>query len=381
MARTSNLSLATELAQAGDVLDPETRAIVPPIHPSTTFARDQDYALGNYSYGRDSTPTVHLVERLMARLEGAAASSVFASGQAAATAVFEGVPKGQRIVAPRVMYHGLQVWLRRIASQRGLTLDVFDASMPGGLEAVIIPGETAIVWVETLSNPTWDVTDIAKAADTAHEAGARLVVDATVTPPVTIRPIELGADIVFHSATKYLNGHSDIMGGVLSTEAEDDHWHDILTVRNLVGGVMGPFEAWLLMRGMRTLALRYEKASASALKLAQHFEKHPAMASVLYAGLPSHQGHETAARQLTGGFGGMLSLRLKGGEDVARTLATRTKLFRPATSLGGVESLIEHRIAVEPAESAVPRDLLRLSIGIEDANDLINDLEAAASSA
>ncbi len=377
MARTRNLALATELAQAGDFLDPETRAIVPPIHPSTTFARDQDYNLGSYSYGRDTTPTVHVVEQLMARLEGAAASLVFSSGQAAATAVFEGLPSGQEIVAPRVMYHGLQVWLRRTASQRGLKLVFFDAARPDELEAVVIPGKTALVWIETFANPTWDVMDIAKAAHIAHEAGAVLAVDATVTPPVTLRAIGLGADIVFHSATKYLNGHSDVLGGVLSTCTVNDHWQDICTVRTLVGGVMGPFEAWLLMRGMRTLDLRFERASANALKIAQHFENHPAMASVLYPGLPSHQGHDIATRQLTGGFGGMLSLRLKGGEYVARALATKTKLFRPATSLGGVESLIEHRIAVEHPESAVPRDLLRLSIGIEDAADLINDLEIA----
>ena len=379
MARTSNLALATELAQAGDFLDPETRAIVPPIHPSTTFSRDQDYALGSYSYGRDTTPTVHLIEQLMARLEGAAASLVFGSGLAAATAVFEYVQPGQQIALPRVMYHGLQTWLRRIASQRGVTLKFFDAATPDGLESVVAVGETAIVWVETLANPTWVAADLAKAARVAHDAGAVLAVDATVTPPVTIRPIELGADIVFHSATKYLNGHSDVMGGVLSTRTVDDHWLDIGTVRTLAGGVMGPFEAWLLLRGMRTLAIRFERASANALDIAQYFEGHPAITSVLYPGLPSHLGHDIAARQMNGGFGGMLSLRIKAGEDAARTLATKTKLFRPATSLGGVESLIEHRIAVEPPESAVPRDLLRLSIGIENSTDLINDLETAIS--
>ncbi|MGI9419927.1 MAG: trans-sulfuration enzyme family protein [Geminicoccaceae bacterium] len=377
MARTSNLALATELAQAGDFLDPETRAIVPPIHPSTTFAREQDYTLGGYSYGRDTTPTVHLIEQLLARLEGAAASLVFGSGLAAATAVFDHVQPGQQIAVPRVMYHGLQTWLRRIAPQRGITLRFFDATTPDGLESAVAAGETAIVWVETLANPTWDVTDLAKAAGVAHDAGAALAVDATVTPPVTIRPIEQGADIVFHSATKYLNGHSDVMGGVLSTRAVDDHWQDIGTVRTLAGGVMGPFEAWLLMRGMRTLAIRFERASANALEIAQHFEGHPAIASVLYPGLPSHRDYDLATRQLTGGFGGMLSLRIKGGENAARTVATKTKLFRPATSLGGVESLIEHRIAVEPPESAVPRDLLRLSIGIEDSGDLIDDLETA----
>ena len=221
------------------------------------------------------------------------------------------------------------------------------------------------------------MTDIAAAAEIAHGAGARLAVDSTAATPVLTRPIALGADLVMHSASKYLNGHHDVIAGALVPAREDEMWARIKAIRHLAGAVLGPFEAWLLLRGMRTLYLRVRACCLNAMALARHVEGHPAVAAVLYPGLPSHPGHAVAARQMRGGFGGMMSLRLRGGEAAAMKLLSRVRLFHSATSLGGVESLIEHRATVEGSDSNVPRDLLRLSVGIEDQGDLIADLEQA----
>ena len=368
----------TRLAQACHYLEPATGGISPPIHPSSTFARDANYRhVGDYSYSRSGNPSWQVLEQVCADLDGGAASLCFASGMAAVCAVLETVNSGEHVVAPRIMYHGSQDWLRRIADRRAIGLTLFDANDPGALEAAIRPGETSLVWIEPLLNPTWDVIDIAAAADLAHAAGAVLVADATVCSPVTTRALEHGADIVFHSATKYLNGHSDVVAGVLVTARRDARWEEIEQVRLLTGGVLGPFEAWLVLRGMRTLALRFERAAASALAIAQHFEKHPGLDRVLYPGLTSHPGHEIAARQMRRGFGGMLSLLIDGDGEAARAIASSTRVFVPATSLGGVESLIEHRASVEGPHSAVPQNLLRLSVGIESCDDLITDLERA----
>ena len=377
MSRNDKAAMATQLAQAMHFVDPQTGAVVPPVQASTTFARDGDYALKGPSYARGPNPAYDQVEALLTEIESGADALVFASGLAAATAVFEPLRAGQHVVAPKIMYHGLQDWLRRLADMRGIGLTLVDPTDLEAVRAAVRPGDTAILWIETLLNPTWDVVDVAACAKIAHDAGARLGVDATVTPPVTCRPIELGADLVFHSATKYLNGHSDILGGVLVTARKDDFWTELAKIRTYVGGVMGGFEAWLLLRGMRTLDVRYQRASSNALAIARHFEGHPAISHVLYPGLPDHPGHDVAAGQMTNGFGGMLSLRMAGGERAARVVATGTRVFLPATSLGGVESLIEHRYVVEGPESLVPRDLLRLSVGIEAEADLIADLEQA----
>ncbi|MFK7942952.1 MAG: PLP-dependent aspartate aminotransferase family protein [Paracoccaceae bacterium] len=369
---------ATMLAQAGHFIDPQTRGVVPPIHNSTTFARDADYALvGPSSYARGGTPAWDEVEALLTDLDGGEGAMVFASGLAAATAVFEPLRAGQHVVAPVVMYHGLQDWLRRLAEMRGIGLTLVDPTDLAEVEAAMRPGETAMLWVEGLLNPTWDVVDLAACAEIAHKAGARLGVDSTVTPPVTLRPIEHGADIVFHSATKYLNGHSDVMGGALVTARNDAHWAELKDIRKLVGGIMGPFEAWLLLRGMRTLEVRFSSAARNAQTIADHLQNHPALSHVLYPGLPHHPGHQIASRQMESGFGAMMSLRTKGGEAAAGQVVRKLQTFLPATSLGGVESLIEHRYVVEGPHSAVPRDLLRLSIGIESAEDLIADLDQA----
>ena len=372
------LSPRSLAAQAGHFIDPATGAITPPVHPSTTFARDADYApIGTTTYSRYHNPTYEQVERVAAELDEGAEALVFAAGMAAIAALFETVNTGQHMVAPTIMYHGAQDWLRRISEKRGIALSLFDAADPRALERAIRPGETAIVWIETPVNPTWDVIDIAAAAAAAHAAGAILAVDATVSTPVTTRPLDLGADLVFHSGTKYLNGHSDVTAGVLVTRQADARWQEIRLVRGLMGGVLGPFEAWLLLRGLRTLFVRFERASANALQIARQFEGHGKLEAVLYPGLESHPGHAIAKRQMTAGYSGMLSLLVKGDAEDAKGVATRTALFVPATSLGGVESLIEHRATIEGPRSQVPPNLLRLSIGIEDARDLIADLEQA----
>ena len=370
-------SLETLLTQAGHFIDPETGAIVPPIHPSTTYARDESYELQGFEYSRIANPTGRRVEEVLARLEGAEDALLFSSGLASVSTFFETVRTGQCIVAPRVMYHGAADWLRRLAERRGIDVAFFDATEPGALERAVQAGKTAVVWIEPSVNPTWDVIDVRAASEAAHAAGAILAVDATVTPPVTLRALNLGADIVFHSGTKYLAGHSDVTAGVLATRAVDARWEEINRARTLMGGVLGPFECWLLLRGMRTLHLRYERQSANALAIARHFEHHQKLEAVLYPGLKSHPGHEIAARQMQGGFGAMLSLLLAGDADAARRVATRTRLFVPATSLGGVESLIEHRATVEGPNSVVPANLLRVSVGIERVDELIADLEQA----
>ena len=372
------LSPQSWAVQAAHFIDEATGAIVPPINPATTYARDGDYELtGDYIYGRIGAPNDGHVESVIARLECGTDARLFASGMAAVVTLFETVERGQHIVAPDVMYYAARDWLKRIAGKRGIGLTLFDARDPEGVAAAVRPGETAIVWVETPVNPTWDVTDIAASAEAAHQAGAILAVDSTSATPVTTRPLEHGADIVFHSATKYLNGHSDVTAGILVTRETNAYWEEVCSVRSLMGATPGPFEAWLLLRGMRTLFVRFERASANALKFAEAMEGHPKVEAVLYPGLESHPGHTVAARQMTGGFGGMMSILVEGGADEARAVATALRVFVPATSLGGVESLVEHRASVESPGSTVAPNLLRLSIGIEAVDDLIADMRQA----
>jgi len=370
-------SIDTLLAQGGHYVDPQTGAIVPPIHTSTTYARDQDYELIGYGYSRRDNPTYAQVESVLAELEGAAEALIFASGLAGIATFFETTRVGDHVVAPHIMYHGTRDWLRRLEHRHGVLVSYFDAAQPGALEAAVRDGKTKVVWVEPSVNPTWDVIDIRATAQIAHDAGAILGVDATATPAVTLRALDLGADIVFHSATKYLSGHSDVTAGVLATRVIDERWEDVKTARMLLGGVMGPFESWLLFRGMRTLHLRYERQAANALAIACHFEGHPKLEAVLYPGLESHPGHAIAKQQMRNGFGAMLSFLVNGDAATARRVATRTQLFVPATSLGGIESLIEHRASTEGPHSNVPNNLLRLSVGIEQVDELIADLEQA----
>lgn len=371
-------SVESDVVQGGHSVDPDG-GVVPPIQPSTTFARDSGYELASeYVYSRHGAPNHRAVERLAADLDNGADARVFASGLAAFTALVETVPPGAAIVAPEVMYHGGQLWLRRLHETGRIELSLFDQSKPGAMEGAIERANPDLVWIETPVNPTWDVIDIRAAARASHSAGASLAVDATVAP-LTTRPIDLGADFTFHSATKFYNGHADLLGGILVTAEANDRWEQVHWIRTHTGGVMGAFEAWLLLRGMKTLYLRVDRAAESALAIARHFEGHPSAEAVLYPGLESHPGHEVAKAQMDRGFGAMLSLLVTGGFETANRVAKSTKLFIPATSLGGVESLIEHRAVLEPPESVVPDNLLRLSVGIEPVAELIADLEQALS--
>ncbi len=379
MGYKSDLAPETLNAQALQQIDSLTGGLTPAVHPSSTFVRDENYQLidARHSYGRAENPSFIVAEKVLTELEGGSAALLFGSGMAAAMAVVQSLHPGDRIVAPKIMYWGLRKWLIEFCDNWGLQLDLYDAADPDALAKTVDEGKTKLVWIETPCNPTWDIIDIAAAAEIAHGAGACLAVDSTIPTPVLTQPIKHGADIVMHSATKYLNGHCDVVAGALVTAKEDEFWKRICEVRTQTGAIIGSFEAWLLQRGMRTLFLRVRKACESALAIAEHFQGHANLEAVMYPGLPSHPGHEIARRQMDGGFGGMLSLRIKGGEDNALTVVKRCRVFTRATSLGGVESLIEHRYSIEGKRSPIPKDLVRLSIGIESVDDLIADLEQA----
>lgn len=365
-------------AQGLGWVDASTQAINPPIHMSSTFLRTPGYA-AERAYIRDQNPAFEQAEALLAKLEGGAAAAITASGMAAATSVFMALKPGDHVVAPALMYWSLRNWLVTYATEWGIEVTLVDMTDLDALRQAMRPGKTQLVWIETPGNPLWSVTDIAAAAEIAHAAGARLAVDSTVATPVFTRPLQLGADLVMHSATKYLNGHSDLCAGALVTRAKDAPWERIIQVRYQLGAIPGSVEAWLLLRGMRTLFPRVRQQAATALDLAQRFAKHAGVAEVLYPGLPSFPGHEIARRQMQGGFGGMLSIRVKAGTEAAKATAARVGLWQRATSLGGTESLIEHRASVEGPTSPVPGDLLRLSVGLEDAGDLYDDLDRALS--
>lgn len=378
MTRNPALSPETLAAQALGRVSPEFRDLAPPLHPSTTFERAADGSYpGGRVYSRDASPAYDQAEALLTELEGGHQSLLFASGMAAATAVLQTLGPGQAVLAPHDMYWALRNWLQAFCQHWGVGLVFYDNARVDDLAGKLRAARPRLVWVETPSNPRWDLTDIAAAAALAREVGAQVVVDSTVATPVLTRPLELGADIVMHSATKYLNGHSDVVAGALVAREDSDTWQTIRRNRNLGGSVLGPFEAWLLLRGMRTLHLRVRRASASALAIARALDGHPGLVGTLYPGLPSHPGHAVACRQMQGGFGGMLSIRVAGGEPAARAVAGRLRVFRQATSLGSVESLAEHRASVEGPGSACPPDLIRLSIGIEAEADLLADLLAA----
>ena len=366
-------------AQAMGKIDPLTKGVVPPIHVSTTYIRDEDNAYSSgFIYGRPDNETVHEAQAVLAMLEEAKAGALlFGSGMAAATAVFQALSPGDHVVASKVMYWALRAWLLTEATRWGLKIDFVETDDLARLKEAVKPGVTKLVWAETPSNPLWTITDIAAAADIAHAAGAKLAVDSTCASPVHTRPLTLGADIVMHAATKVLNGHSDVVAGALCAREDDEFWNRIKTVRKGQGGILGPFEAYLLMRGMRTLHVRQERQSASAMALATRLSAHPLVSRVLYPGLPQHPGHDIAARQMEGGFGFMLSVQVTGGEAAAVATAAHVELYKRATSLGGVESLIEHRASIEGAGSPCPPDLLRLSTGIEDVEDLFADLDQA----
>lgn len=373
------LKSRTLTAQGLGAGDSATNALVPPIHMSATYLRDADngYSSG-FVYGRSDNVSVKQAEAVVSALEGADAAMLFASGMAAATAVFLALEKPTHIIASRVMYWGFRSWLRDIG-RYGHTVTFVETSDLDAVRAAVRPGQTGLVWIETPSNPLWTITDIAAVSEVAHAAGALLCVDSTIATPVFTQPIALGADIVMHSATKYLNGHSDVVAGALATACCNPFWNRIQEMRAQVGAGLGSIDAWLLMRGMRTLHVRVKEQAKSAALLADRLTEHPALSGVLYPGLKKHPGHDVAIRQMVGGFGGMLSIRLKGGERAAIAAAARVNVWKRATSLGGVESLIEHRASIEGAGTPCPTDLLRLSVGLEDPEDLYFDLARALS--
>jgi cystathionine gamma-synthase len=369
---------ATLAAQAGGAIDMQSGGVVPPIQPSTTFARDRDYDPLNAAntYARDHNDVVRQAEAVLAQLEGGSGALLFPSGMAAVAALFRTVPNGGRVVVQSGIYWGTTKWIREFCARREVEMREVDASDAEALAAACAEGAAHLVWIESPSNPWLKTVDIARAAEAAHGAGALLVVDGTAATPILSKPLEHGADMVMHSATKAINGHSDVLGGVLVTREGHAVWDEIRNDRASAGAVMGPFEAWLLLRGMRTLPLRVERMCQNAMQVAEFLADHPQVEDVLYPGLKSHAGHELAKAQMQGGFGFLMSFLVKGGRDEALKVAGRLNLFHRATSLGGVESLVEHRHTIEP-HTGIPENLLRISVGIEDAGDLIADLGQA----
>ena len=356
------------------------RDIVPPIHTTTTCERGADGTYpGGRVYSRADNPTYDQAEALIAALEGAAGAMLFASGQAAAAAVFQSLAPGDTALAPRNMYWALRKWLVGFAAPWGLKIEFYDNASIDDLAAKARALRPRLIWVETPANPTWDVTDIAAASTIARSIGGFVAVDSTVATPLLTRPVELGADIVMHSATKSLNGHSDVIAGALAAARDDERWQAMRYIRGSGGAVLGSFEAWLLLRGMRTLHLRVAAACASAQAIADRFEKHPKLSHVLYPGLRGHPNHDVAARQMHGGFGAMMSLRLRDGEEAAKAFTAKLRVFKRATSLVSVESLAEHRASVEGPGTTCPADLVRMSVGVEHVDDLIADIDQALS--
>ena len=381
MTRNHDLAPETLAAQALGFVDPEHKALVPPVHYATTYERVPGGigAAGGpgFSYSRNDNPSYTQVESLLQRLEGGEDALVMASGMSAVTAPFMALAPGDHVVVQNVLYWGIRRWLLTFATRWGLDVEFVEAENLDALRAALRPGKTKLVWVETPANPLWGIVDLAAAAEIAHAAGARIAVDSTVATPVLTRPLEHGVDLVMHSATKFLNGHSDVLAGALVTARKDEWWERIEQVRRDFGTVMGPQEAWLLLRGMRTLHIRVRKACENAMAVAEAMDRHPKVSHVLYPGLPGHPGHEVARRQMQGGFSGILSIRVAGGEQAALAAMRRMTVWHSATSLGGTESLAEHRASTEGPGTPVPADLIRLAVGIEHAQDLIDDLTQA----
>jgi cystathionine gamma-synthase len=359
--------------------DSETDAMASPLRPSTSFLRDpENLARAGRQFTRDDNPTYLQPEALINRLEGGAGCLLFASGMAAMTSVIHTLKPGDHVVLPLYVYSGLRDWLNHHGKRWGLEVSFLPSYDPESLSKAMRPGHTKLVWLETPSNPTWSISDIAAVSEIAHAAGALVAIDNTVSTPILTRPIEHGADVVLHSGSKYLNGHGDLIAGALVVApGRESLLKELQGIRNDYGGVLGTFESWLLLRGMRTLALRVKTSSSNAMAIANFLNSHDRVSQVLYAGLESHSGHTTACRQMKNGFGGMLSFRLKDGEAAAKTVAKRTRLIRQAISFGSTETVIEHRAGMEGPDSPTPRDLLRLSIGIENLDDLMADLKQA----
>jgi cystathionine gamma-synthase len=370
------MHIETLAVHAGRSVDPATGAVMTPIHLSTTFERrpDGSYTDG-YVYTRSENPNRRALEEALCRLEGGTAAAAFASGQAATMAVFQALRRGDHVVVPEDTYFGTRKLVFDLFAAWGLEATAVDMTDLGRVAAALRPN-TRVVWVESPSNPLLKITDIAAVAELAHAAGAFCVVDNTWPSPIVQRPLAHGADLAMHATTKYLGGHSDLLGGALVARADDEFFARIRMVQTTGGAVPGPFDCWLLLRSLSTLPYRMRAHCEHAQQVAQFLANHPRVAAVHYPGLATHPGHAIAARQMQG-FGGMLSIQVQGGAAEAMSVAARVKLFTRATSLGGVESLIEHRASVEGPDSPTPANLLRISVGLEHPDDLIEDLAQA----
>jgi len=370
------MRIETLAVHAGLRVDPLTGAVAPALHTATTFEHEPDSsAPRGYIYSRTANPNRDALEECLAELEGGAEAVAFASASAATAAVFQALAPGDHVVAPLDAYFGTGKLLRDTFVPWGLVVDFVDMTDADAVKAALTP-RTKIVWIETPSNPLWRVTDIAAVAALTHDAGARCVCDNTVATSVLQRPFTHGADLVLYATTKYLGGHGDVTGGAVVARAGDPFFERIRAIQGSGGAVPSPFDCWLVRRGIRTLPWRMRAHCDNALRVATFLASHPRVGAVHYPGLPSHPQHVIARRQMAG-FGGMLSVQVGGGREAAFAVERRVRIFTCATSFGGTESLLEHRASVEGAATRSPDDLLRLSIGLEHPDDLIEDLAQA----
>ncbi|MES2456222.1 MAG: aminotransferase class V-fold PLP-dependent enzyme [Bacteroidota bacterium] len=360
---------------AGNLYHSSTKDVTPPLHLSTTFLRDEDGGYsGGHMYSRVSNPNRSALENVLAKLENGADACAFSSGNTAGMSLFQALKPGSHIIAPDDMYWGFKKQLQTIF-EHTLEIDFIDLTDPASVQAYI-KENTVLIWIETPSNPLLKITDIAAIAAIAHENGLILACDSTFASPCLQQPISLGADIVMHSSTKYIGGHSDVLGGVLVTAEKNELWEKIRTIQQVGGAVPAPFDCFLLVRSIKTLPYRMRGHSENGLALALYLEQHEQVEAVYYPGLESHPQHEVARKQMSS-FGGMLSILVKGGAAEARRVVNKVQVFAQATSLGGVESLIEHRASVEGPDTKTPQNLIRISAGLEHIDDLIADLKQA----
>jgi cystathionine gamma-synthase len=368
--------IETTAVHAGRRIDPATGAVTPPIHLSTTFERgaDGEYPL-SYSYSREDNPNRRALEECLAALEGGKEALAFSSGLAVVTAVAQGLERGDHILAPDDVYYGLRKVLGEIFGKAGLETDYVDMTDLDAVRRAARPS-TRLVWVETPSNPLMKITDLMAVAAIARKAGGISICDGTFASPILQRPLDLGIDMVTHSTTKYIGGHSDVMGGSLVTRFDNYLFERARKSQKFGGAVPSPFECWLTLRGVDTLPYRMRAHSSNAARVAEFLAAHTAVEAVHYPGLPGHPGHDVAARQMLG-FGGMVSFQVRGTRDRAMKVASAVRLFTRATSLGGPHSFIEHRASIEGPTTRTPQNLLRMSIGLENADDLIADLGQA----
>jgi len=372
------MKIETKAIHAGRRIDPVTGAVTPPIHLSTTFERQPDgsYPTG-YEYSRDANPNRNALEECMCVLEGGAAAAALSSGSAATLTMFQALSPGDHVIAPDDLYYGVRQQLRDTFSPWGLEVTFVDMTDSSQTKKAVCDN-TKLILGETPSNPQMKVTDIRKTAEIAHDAGAYFVCDNTMATPILQRPLDLGADLVVHASTKYLSGHDDVTGGIVVAKQESELFQRIRKLQKVGGVIPSPFDCWLTLRGIHTLPYRMRAHSENAMKIAEFLNNHPAIEKVLYPGLSNDEGHMTASQQMSL-FGGMMSVLVHGGKDNAMSVAANVRLFTRATSFGGPHSLIEHRASVEEPGTKTPDNLLRLAIGLENVDDLIEDLTQALS--